>query len=87
MADETRHELTKLLRQTADVREIVAIVYPELRAVARNQLAQERPGHTLQPTALVNEVYLRLFGVDRVQYNDRAHFFCRRGAGNAADSR
>ena len=43
--------------------------------MARHQLRRERAGHTLQPTALVNEVYLRLPGVERLGWQDRAHFF------------
>ena len=46
----------------------------ELRRAAHRYMAQERPGHTLQTTALVNEVYLRLVDVRRVTWQDRAHF-------------
>lgn len=53
---------------------VVALAWPELRAVAGRQLAGERRGHTLQPTALVNEAYMRLSGLDRIDWNDRAHF-------------
>jgi RNA polymerase sigma factor (TIGR02999 family) len=53
---------------------LVAIVYPELRALADRQLRGERGDHTLQPTALVNEAYLRLSGLDRIGWQDRAHF-------------
>lgn len=55
---------------------LVAAIYPQLHALADRQLARERAGHTLQPTALVNEVYLRLNGVERIDWNDRAHFVC-----------
>ena len=44
-------------------------------AIARQRLRQERPGHTLQPTALVNEAYLKLVDLHRLQWHDRAHFF------------
>jgi RNA polymerase sigma factor (TIGR02999 family) len=55
--------------------QLMPLVYEELRRRARNYLAGERPGITLQPTALVNEAFLRLVdGVD-VQWQDRAHFF------------
>lgn len=54
---------------------LVAIVYEELRRLARHQLRRERPDHTLQTTALVNEVYLRLVGLERMQWRDRGHFF------------
>ncbi len=50
------------------------IVYEELRALAARLLRAERPGHTLQPTALVHEAYLRLVG-ERAAWQDRAHFF------------
>jgi RNA polymerase sigma factor (TIGR02999 family) len=51
------------------------VVYDDLRRVARNQIRRERPDHTLQATAIVNEVYLRLPGVKRLDWQDRAHFF------------
>jgi RNA polymerase sigma factor (TIGR02999 family) len=55
--------------------ELVPFVYSELRRLARAQLARERLGHTLQPTALVNEVFLRLGSYQRIPWQDRAHFF------------
>ena len=51
------------------------MVYAELRAIAAKHLRAERPGHTLQPTALANEAYLRLRGLGEVPWHDRAHFF------------
>jgi RNA polymerase sigma factor (TIGR02999 family) len=51
------------------------MVYAELRAIAARHLRSERTGHTLQPTALVNEAYLRLQGLGNVPWQDRAHFF------------
>ena len=54
--------------------ELVTLLYPELRRRAAHYLRRERRGHTLQPTALVNEAYLRLFHVEGLQWNDRAHF-------------
>ena len=51
------------------------IVYRELRRIARHHMANERPGHTLQATALVNEAYLRLVDCKRMRFRDRAHFF------------
>ena len=54
--------------------ELVTLLYPELRRRAAHYLRQERRGHTLQPTALVNEAYLRLFRADELDWNDRAHF-------------
>lgn len=53
---------------------LVDAVYPELRAIAQRQLGGERAGHTLQATALVNEAYLRLSGLDRIEWRDRVHF-------------
>lgn len=53
---------------------LVAVLYPELRALADRQLRGERANHTLQPTALVNEAYLRLSGLDRMDFQDRRHF-------------
>lgn len=53
---------------------LVALVYPQLRAIAQRQLAGERAQHTLQPTALVNEAWLRLSGLERIEWVDRTHF-------------
>jgi RNA polymerase sigma factor (TIGR02999 family) len=55
--------------------ELVPLVYGDLKQLARHYLAQEREGHTLQSTALVNEAYLRLVGQNRTEWNGRAHFF------------
>jgi RNA polymerase sigma factor (TIGR02999 family) len=54
---------------------LVALVYDELRGVARRHLQREPPGHALQATALVHEVYLRLVDVDRLTLKNRTHFF------------
>jgi RNA polymerase sigma factor (TIGR02999 family) len=54
--------------------ELVRLIYPELRALAAAQMRHERSDHTLQPTALVNEAYLRIFGQDQ-EWENRAHFF------------
>ena len=54
---------------------LVPIVYEELRRLAHHYMRGERDGHTLQTTALVNEVYLRLAGIDGLRWRDRAHFF------------
>ena len=53
---------------------LVPLVYEELHRVARRYMRQERPDHTLQATSLVNEAYLRLIDVNRVEWRDRAHF-------------
>ena len=54
---------------------LMPLVYEELRRLAGHYMKGERPGHPLQATALVNEVYLRLIEIDRVQWQNRAHFF------------
>ena len=53
---------------------LVPLVYEELHRLARNYMRWERPDHTLQATSLVNEAYLRLIDVNRVEWRDRAHF-------------
>ena len=53
---------------------MIPLVHAELRHIAARYMARERLGHTLQPTALVNEVYLRLVEVERVRWRNRAHF-------------
>lgn len=52
---------------------LLTLVYEQLRELAQRYLAQERPGHTLQPTALVHEAYVRMVG--EAEWEDRAHFF------------
>jgi RNA polymerase sigma factor (TIGR02999 family) len=59
-------------RQAAS--ELLPLVYDELRRLAAHKLAIEAPGQTLQPTALVHEVWLRLAGDDQAQWQNRAHF-------------
>lgn len=56
-------------------RELLPLIYNELRAMARASLRGERPGATLQPTALVHEAYIRLFGAAPAGWNSRGHFF------------
>ncbi len=55
--------------------ELAELVYADLRRVAGNLMHAEREGHTLEPTALVNEMYLRLFRSEPVDWQNRAHFF------------
>ena len=62
-------------RDPAAREQLVPIVYDELRRLAHHYMRGERAGHTLQTTALVNEVYLRLAGIDGLRWRDRAHFF------------
>jgi RNA polymerase sigma factor (TIGR02999 family) len=54
--------------------QLLPLVEAELRGLARASMGRERKGHTLQPTALVNEAFLRLAGARRVRWHDRAHF-------------
>ena len=58
---------------------LVPLVYDELRRLAHYHMRGERPAHTLQTTALVNEVYLRLAGIRGLQWRDRTHFFAMAG--------
>jgi RNA polymerase sigma factor (TIGR02999 family) len=58
----------------AVVGQIIELVYPELHQIARKHLYHERPEHSIQATVLVNEAYLRLVNLRRVQWKDRAHF-------------
>jgi RNA polymerase sigma factor (TIGR02999 family) len=80
VVDAPSHDVTRLLARWKDgdedaLQQLVPIVHEELRRLARRQMAGERPGHTLQPTALVNEAYLRLVNLKQMQWQDRAHFF------------
>src|SRR5262245_44759418 len=59
----------------AAIDELIPLVHQELHRIARQYMAGERGTHTLQPTALVNEAYMRLVQVHRVNWKDRAHFF------------
>jgi RNA polymerase sigma factor (TIGR02999 family) len=54
---------------------LIPLLYAELRALAGKQMRSEREGHTLQPTALVHEAYMRMVGGQPVRWQDRAHFF------------
>ena len=54
---------------------LTPVVYSELRSLARRYMRRERPGHSLQTSALVNEAYMRLVDYKRMQWQDRAHFF------------
>lgn len=55
--------------------ELLPLVYDELRRLAAQKLSREAPGYTLQPTALVHEVWLRLAGNEAARFENRAHFF------------
>jgi RNA polymerase sigma factor (TIGR02999 family) len=76
----TTPEITRLLVAwgEGDARafeRLAPLVYDELRRIARRYMAGEAAGHTLQATALVNEAYLRLIDVNKVHWQNRAHFF------------
>jgi len=60
-------------RESANV--LLSLVYDELRRIARQYLRKERSDHTLQPTALVHEAYMKLIDISDVSWQDRAHFF------------
>lgn len=72
--------ITRLLKRWSDgdteaLDRLVPLVFNELRQLARGHLSRERANHTLQPTALVNELFIRLLGRDRVQWQNRKQFF------------
>jgi len=72
-------EITELLQRVRNgdreaCEELMPLVYAGLRRIAATHLRKERAGHTLQPTALVNEAYLRLFRQSQPEFADRAHF-------------
>lgn len=74
------HDLTRLLQAHAEgdpaaLGELLPRVYDELKRLARARFRGERPGHTLQPTALVHEAYLELARLDRIRWQNRAQFF------------
>jgi RNA polymerase sigma-70 factor, ECF subfamily len=74
------HEVTQLLKAwtTGDEQaldKLTPLVYEQLRRVAQHHMAGQRPGHILQTTALVNEVYLQLLDCGQMNWQDRAHFF------------
>lgn len=76
----TRAEVTRLLeavnaRVPGAYEELIPLVYDELKAMAARHLSMENPGHTLQPTALVHEAFLKLVDQNRVEWGGRSHFF------------
>lgn len=80
MKSASNQDLTVLLKKVSNgdkqaVEELLAVAYPELRKIAANRLRLERADHTLQPTALINELYLHLFGGEPIPWQNRAHFF------------
>lgn len=80
MGEEIPSEVTRLLHDWSEgnpeaLADLMPLVCEELREMARRYIRREEPGHTLQATALVNEVYLRLHGRREVNWKNRAHFF------------
>ncbi len=78
--DQPSHDVTRLLQDWSEGDEgaaerLMPLVYDELRRLARDYLRRERPGHTLQPTALVNEAYLKLVDQRDARWQSRAHFY------------
>jgi RNA polymerase sigma factor (TIGR02999 family) len=76
----TTHDVTHLLKawSTGDeqaLEKLTPLVYDQLHRIAQRCMAGERSGHTLQTTALVNEVYLQLVDCQKIDWKDRAHFF------------
>ena len=73
-------EITQLLSNWREgdaeaLERLVPLVYPELRRMARRQMARENPNHTLQTSALINEAYLKLIDRQQTDWQDRAHFY------------
>src|SRR5262245_45077729 len=73
-------EVTLLLSEwqkgdSAALERLIPIVYGELRKLADSYLRRERPGHTLQPTALISEAYVRLVSQNTPEFRNRAHFY------------
>lgn len=71
--------ITSLLLKFSDNREsveneLLSLIYDELKRIASNYLRRERVGHTLQPTALVNEAYLKMIDITQVKWQNKAHF-------------
>lgn len=80
MSAPSTHEVTRLLRAWSAgdahaLEELTSLVYRDLHRLAHRYMGRERPGHTLQTTALINEVFLRLVNTRSVSWQDRAHFF------------
>ncbi len=80
MTQNSPNDLTQMLIQLSEgksqvVDDILPLIYDELRSLAGNYLRRERSDHTLQPTALVHEAYLKLIDQTQVKWQNRAHFF------------
>lgn len=80
MSEHSPDQITQMLLELTDgnkevVNQILPHIYDELRKLASSYLRKERSNHTLQPTALVHEAYMKLIDQNRVQWQNRAHFF------------
>jgi len=79
MPHEASREVTRILREIRDVeaarRELLPLVYEQLRGIARRKMSDERPDHTLQATALVNEAFLRLVDDRSITWEKRSAFY------------
>jgi RNA polymerase sigma factor (TIGR02999 family) len=78
--DEADGEVTRMLERWREgdsnvLENLIPLVYGQLHRIARGYMRRERDDHTLQPTALVNEVYMRLLNQRKITWNDRGHFF------------
>jgi RNA polymerase sigma-70 factor (ECF subfamily) len=80
MSSVPANEITLLLRawnngDRGAMEALIPLVYQELHRAARRHMARENPGHTLQPTTLINETYLRLARLGKIDWQNRSHFF------------
>src|SRR3982751_2806270 len=78
--NEAQPQITRLLLDWREgdagaLERLIPLVYRELRQIAGNFMRKQKPGHTLQTTALINEVYLELVDSDKVNWQNRTHFF------------
>lgn len=74
------HSITQMLNEWSDgneqaLEDLIPLVYDELRRQATNYLYREKSNHTLQPTALLNEIFLKLIDKKNLHFNDRTHFY------------
>lgn len=75
-----KQDITSLLFEFADrpdavANELLPLIYDELKRIAANYLRRERSDHTLQPTALVHEAYLKMIDINQISWQNRAHFY------------
>ncbi len=80
MAESSKEQVTQILQSAGRedpgaANQLLPLVYEELRRLAQKQMANERPGQTIQATALVHEAYLRLVGSPNLEWESRAHFY------------